>query len=337
MKPSFHSTRLTNLDTLLYLRIFLYLYAMKSTSFILPKQKEELPLYLDGYFGQDILMKAEEMYLHIKQPLFKAHQTEINKRNLNNWVNVLDKKTSNSDRKLYSFSEYVWYKIVEQLREAGLSLEIIAQLKSEYLKPLPLGNILTKLQERKEYIEGLKIPKEQKEQLLKFLLSPQANQIDNSNEITLHDLIIMESLFKKKSIMLAVFTDGTFIIMDNSKIEFQTYEHKLKLAYQTHIMVSVTRILSDFILSDISEFIVPKLNLLTETETKLFELIRSGEYEAITIQFTDKQWNTLELKKSEDVKQKLIDIMSIGEFAHYTVKKHKGKITKIESTFKVKL
>lgn len=309
---------------------------MKKRSNIKIATPENLPFTLDEYFGQEVLQKAVELYEQIQRPLIGGVQTGMNLRNLNNWVNMLDKKTVDS-RKKYSFSEYIWYKVVEQLREAGLNLGTIATFKANLLEPIKVKGVLSKMQQAKSYIHDLKLPKEQKEQLLQFILTPQTKEISDTITFTLLDIIIMESILKKLPLSIAVFTNGDYIILDKSKEHLYSEEENNRLLFDTHIRLSVSKIIKEFLSSDLSGFVVPELGLLSYAENKLYEVIHSGEYETIVIHFKDKKMKSMELKKSEDIKKRIVDILDKGEFGEIVVKKHKGIVTKIENTIKIAL
>jgi hypothetical protein len=102
-----------------------------------------------------------------------------------------------------------------------------------------------------------------------------------------------------------------------------------------YVTISVSKILSEFLRSDLAFDIIPKINLLTYPENKLYEAIQTGEYESIVVHFKDKKIKVLELKKNANVQKKMIDILSEGNFAEIIVKKHKGVVTKIEQNIKI--
>ncbi len=294
----------------------------------------QLPLNLNDYFGKETLQQAGELYEQLQRPLIKGVQLEVPLRNLNNWANVLGENPKGVWGKKYSFIEFVWIKIVEQLRNTGVNLSVIAQFKTKLLEPIKVKGILSKVEQAKHFIDDLKLGKAEKEQLLQYIASPEYKSMGEVHFTLLH-IMIVESIIKKLPLALAVFLDGTFIILDKSKEHFYTDEEKNKLLYDTHVTVSVSTILKKFFLSGLSGFVVPEINLLSYPENKLFEVIHSGDYDSILINFKDKKIKTLELKKSEDIKHKIYDILDKREFGEILIKKHKGVVTKIENTFKI--
>ncbi len=295
-----------------------------------------LPVNINEFFGKETIEKFAELFEQLQLPILLGNQMQVNFRNLHNWVSVLD-KAETASRKKYTFAEYIWYKIVEQLREAGLSLPIISKFKLGFLAPIKIKGLITKAQQAKNYIDDLKLTKEQKQQLVQFLASPEYENTSENISFTLLDVIIVEAITKKLPLSLSVFLNGEYMIQDKSKEHLYTTEDKNKLLFETYVTISVTSILNNFMRSDLSGFVVPKLGLLSYAENKLFEVVHSGQYESILINFKDKKIKSLELKKSEDIKQRMIDILNKDEFGEIVVKKHKGVVTKIENTLKITL
>lgn len=70
-------------------------------------------------------------------------------------------------------------------------------------------------------------------------------------------------------------------------------------------------------------------------EVKLLELIHSGSYDSILINFKNKKMKALELKKTIDVKKKIKDVLREASYQDIIIKKHNGKVTRIENTEKI--
>ncbi|MGZ4100235.1 MAG: hypothetical protein ACXVNM_15215 [Bacteroidia bacterium] len=299
------------------------------------KQVNPSHFELNEFFGQRSIEKAAELFDRMQLPLIKGTRTGINLRNLNNWVTVLDPR-DNSSNKVYSFTEFVWYKIVEQLREAGLSLPIIASFKKELLAPISGKAFVRKFQTPEKYFSELKLTRMEKKHLLQFL-SGESDRVSKENSFNMLYVMIVECIIQKLPLALAVFLDGSFLLIDSSKKHLFTESDKKRLMFDTHIFVSLAKILNTFLLSELAGDIIPKIGLLSPAESKLIELVHNGEYESITINFKDKKIKSLELKKKENPKEQLIDILNSGEFNELIVKKRKGEIVKIDNTVKITL
>lgn len=301
------------------------------------KTTKEQPFNVNEFFGQDSIEKASELFKQLQTTFLNGKDLDIDLRLLGHWVKILYSEKESSGRTKYSFTDYVFLKIVEQLRNTGLSFPILTVFKSNILEEIKLKGLVTKIQQAKSYIEDLKISKEQKDELRKLLASPDANNLNDETAFTMLHIIIMECLLKKQPLSLAVFLDGTYIILDRSKEHLYSEDDKNRLLFDTYSVISVSTILKKFLYSDLSGFVIPQIGLLSYSENKLFEVVHSGEYDSILIHFKDKKIKSMELKKSEDIKQRIIDILEKDTFGEIVVKKHKGVVTKIENTIKMTL
>lgn len=312
---------------------------MKKNTKIKKGEITSTPIDLNEFFGQETIQKAGELYERLQEPLISGTDTGINLRNLNNWVTVLklNDALKSQNRRKYTFAEFVWLKIVEQLREAGLSLLIISRLKTDLFEPRKISGFLSKAKQAKNFINELKVSKEQKEQLFQFLTSDEFKEASENVSFRILDLMITESIIKRIPLSIAVFLNGNFFPIDKTKEDLYPEQYKKRLLFETYISVSISGIISRFLQSDLAGFIVPEIGFFSHAENKLFELVHSGEYENITINFKDKKIKSLELKKNENIKERIVDILNKGAFGEIVVKKHKGEIVKIENTIKVTL
>lgn len=310
---------------------------MKKSNDIKIEAPESLPFDLNEFFGQATIQKAAELYDKLEYPLIIGNTMGIPSRNLSHWVKVLNETTDLTQRKKYTFVNFVWIKIVEQLRSVHVGFELIKQFKQSFLEPITVKGLISKVEQAKNYIEDLKLPKEQKAELLKFVTAPDNKPKNEESNFTMLHMIIIDSIVNKLPISVAVFSDGSYMVLDKSKEHLYNEDEKNQLLYNTYITVSISEILKAFLRSELSGFVVPAIGLLSYAENKLFEVVHSGDYEKIIIHFKDKKIKSLELKKSEDIKERIIDILNKDQFGEIIVKKHKGVITKIENTIKVTL
>jgi hypothetical protein len=288
---------------------------------------------LNEFFGKETLEKTVELLDYINLPLFKRNQTGISHRFLNWWTseNVLDKNIQEAGR--FTFTEYIWIKVVEQLRTFNLPLPFIATLKTKLFEPIKLKGFISKTEQVKNYIHELGISETEKKKLIDFVVNENKSVADTG--VSLFQLIILESILKRKSISVAVFQNCEFLILDKTKESLYTENDLNLLETGTYIKVSVSKLLSEFLRSDLAFSVMAKIQLLTYPENKLYECIHTGDYESIQIHFKDKKIKSLDLKKAVDTKQKIINILSEGEFAEITIRKNKGIITKLEQALKI--
>lgn len=309
---------------------------MKKSSSIQIDPLGNIPLELDRYFASPTIEKAAQLFEQMERPLIGGVQTAIDLRNLNNWIKVLNENPNNVRGKKFTFIEFIWIKVIEQLRDFNVGFDLITNFKSELFKPLKIKGVLTSIQHAKNYIEDLGLQKEQKKALLQFINAPDTKTINEITLTVLH-LCIVDSILNKLPVSFAIFQNGTYQILYESKKHLYTEDEKSRLLNDTYLTISISTILKKFFMSDLSNLVVPKLDLLSYAENKFYEVMNSGDYVSIIVNFKDKKIKPLEFRKDQNVKEHIIDILDKKEYEDILVKKAKGVITKIENRLKVTL
>lgn len=308
---------------------------MKSKNKIQVSSPEGLPFDLNDFFGQVTLQRAADLFEQLERPFLNGKQIGISSRNLSHWVRVLNDNPETVWHEKYTFVDFVWFKMVEQLREMNVGFEFIRLLKQNLMKPIRVKGLVNGLKQTKDYIDDLSLSKEEKDTLLKLIAT---NYTKPAYEFfTILHVIIIDSVVHRLPLAVAAFSDGAYLILDRTKEHLYSEEERNRLLFDTHIRINISAILKEFLKSDLSGFVVPKIGLLSPAENKLFEVVHSGDYERIVIHFRDKKIKALDLKRSENVKERIVDILDKGAFAEIVIKKHKGVVTKIENTIKVTL
>lgn len=290
-----------------------------------------------SFIGEKTIEKAGELAGLLAQPVIKSSDTGISLRNLHHWVSTLaiNENREASGWRKFTFSEFVWLKMIEQLREAGLSIPVIVDLKKDLFEPFTLEFVSSK--EAQYLINKSDLAKEEKEKLLHLFSTPDFQQELKNTKVYLLDLMIVQSIIRREPLGLAVFLDGSFLPLEINYLTKYDEADIQKLFNSTYVHVSISGIIKDFLLSEVSDFLLPKIGIKNLEENKLLEYVNSGEYQSITIHFRNKKMKSLELKKSESVEKKINEVLKKNDFSEILITKHKGKIAKIENTVKIKL
>src|SRR5690606_24866586 len=142
---------------------------------------------------------------------------------------------------------------------------------------------------------------------------------------------LFDCIINKTLVSVKIFQDGSVVPLYNNDYSYYTPASLEKTIYDTHITVSISRIVKEFLVSDESIYVLPRLNLLGMNELKLLEIVSSGEYEAVTINFKNKKMKSLQLVKEQDVKKKLVDILTENAYQDIVIKSHAGMVTRIQN------
>lgn len=297
-----------------------------------------MPITLDKYFGATNLLKALELSKHIAQEgLFDVKNTGVTYKTVNHWDGqglLVSRRTGESKWRKFSFVDFIWLKMVEQFRGIGISIPLLQKVKAEIFQEIKSEDIYKLFKKNKGLVD--KLPEgEQKNQLKAYLNSGLSSK--STISIPVLQILICETIFDKVPVSLIVFTDGNWFPWYEDRPALYSDEERHGMTYHTHVTVSVTEIVKEFLSSDKSAFILSKLHILSPTETKLLEIVHSGEYESITIHFKDQKVTSLEMVKAQHVKSKIVDILSENDYQEIVIKSHQGMVSTIKNTVKMKL
>lgn len=300
----------------------------------IPNQKTAVSkISVTDFFDSGTIERTFELYDNLNLPIFKRNQTGINHRFLNWWTkeNVIDKNIAEAGR--FTFTEYIWIKATEQLRLFNLPLPFIATLKAKLFEPLKLKGFVSKTEQAKQFISDLGISETEKKKLIDLVLTE--NKESNHTGINLFQLIIIESILKRKPISLAIFPNCEFLIVDKTKQHLLSQSDLELLDKSNYIRLSISNLVSNYLKSDLVFSTLPKIQILSYSENKLFDVLHTNDYDVLVIQFKDKKQKTLELKNGATTQQKILDLLSTDDLAEITVRKHKGIITRIEQPMNI--
>ena len=295
-----------------------------------------MSISVNKYFGAKNLLKAIELSEYIAEVgVFDVRNTGVTYKTVNHWDSqnlLVSRRTKESKWRKFSFVDFVWLKIVEQLRGIGISIPLLQKVKQEIFHEITTDEIYKIFKEDTRLINQL--PEGgQKDQLKAYLGS--GKSLNSTASATVLQFLICETIFDKVPISLVVFNDGNWYPWYVDRPSLYSAEEQHSMTYYTHVTVSITEVIKDFLSSDQSAFLLPKLHILSATETKLLEIIHSGEYESVTIHFKDQSAKSVEMIKAQHVKRRIVDILSEGDYQEIIIKSHQGMVTSIKNKIKM--
>lgn len=301
---------------------------------------------LTPFFGAEGLNRIAELIEYVSEPMFISTDTEISPRTVNHWekIGLLDNQRSEGQRwRRFSFVEFVWINILQELRKVGLGLDALKALKASLLHPVDIAiarDFLVNEEVREEVLN--RASEEEKEEVSQFLQSefwkaPSGNTDNQPKDLHPLTFLISEAVHKKIPVSLLVFPNGDYLpwvhVPDYPLLDVI---HE-SLATHTLISVSVSGIIREFLSSELAPSRIGRLHILQPDEEKLLQTLHSGDYQSVKIHFKDNKMKQLEMVRSQEVTRKIVDILSDSSYQNISIKTHNGKITHIENTLKVQL
>lgn len=293
---------------------------------------------LDEFIGIRSLLRVTELHEKLTKPIFLLKDVGVQYRTVLHWdqQGLLEHSREESEWRRYDYIQYVWIKIINDLRTFGVPIPIIEKAKTEILTRINLKWLFELFSLNKEYLDKL-TNDEAKSELLSFLESKSYESIDDNLSVSFLELMIVETLTTKVPVSLNIFSDGFILPLFESKLDVFEPGDVRKLTYETHVKISISNILNNFLSDTKDSFLIPQLQILADNERRLLEIIHSGEYETVTINFKNKKMKSVELIKEQNVKRKIVDILQDSQYQDIVIKSHKGVVTRIQNTVKLVL
>lgn len=245
-------------------------------------------------------------------------------------------------RRKYNGLEYVWLRLVKDLREFGLPIDAIINLRDYLLTELDFQDYFKSIFEKDE-LEG---------ESLKFFLSELKKAVETPQDFvaevhesniklnnTLLSVLVFSTIFTKSNVHLAITKNGDCHVFEESPM-LDLFTSSMILN-QPYISVPLNHIIAEFMgREDLYELsMTDNLTQLNPQEKKVVDLIRKGGINALNVKFLDGEVNLIETEETfnpKDVKGKIVDLIKRGAYQEIVYKTEKGKVVSVKRKTKHK-
>lgn len=228
-----------------------------------------------------------------------------------------------SNRK-YSFVDYIWIKVVEELRSFGVEIPMIQKIATEIYEPLPIKEIFDVMAENK--LEGSSLQNIEddtdKENFLEFLKSGEYKNADLSaieNQFNYLHILVSEVISTKKPLSIIVFKDGDWFPYIKENEHLYSEDLLYKKEYESQVSVSLTNLVFNFILEQNINDFVSELDLFSKQEMNLVNIVVKDEYKKVTVLYKSKKNPPLDILKSDTTLTDLIKIFRKKNYREFIV------------------
>lgn len=279
---------------------------------------------------------------------FVNSETGVHPRILTEWgkKGLLISEYQKSRHSRLSVAEFVWIKLVQQMREFNFSYDFILKVKSELVQPLGpwLMELLMNDDFQKAISEhfpgpGALIFKSlfgSEESLHKMF---QGLNID-LDSVSSFDLILLTSLACGTPITVNLNKDGVGALFSPLYIDLIDQREYIVQMQRTHVTLSVSEALAEAMSITPIEKVADQLKFLSPEERQVIETLNEPNIKSVNIRFNDKrQMNLMEVTTEETVdrRTRLLEIIMTDGYQDIEVTTVKGRIVKCRNTKKVKL
>ncbi len=225
-------------------------------------------------------------------------------------------------RRKYNGVEYVWLRLVKELREFGLPIQSILNLKNYLLSEMNLMEHYASLFEREEMGDAnwntfIKDIKETFKTPENFIAAVENDKKKVNLSNTKLSVLLFSTILSKADVHLAIAKDGNCMVFDESPM--QDLFTSSMIMNQPYISIPLNHIVSEFM----GREDLYALNLddngidLTEEELNIIDLIREGGINSLAVKFVDGEVNLIETEETIDIKDtkgRLVDLIQRGGY-----------------------
>ena len=283
-----------------------------------------------------------ELINSLRTPTFLKTKLDVVYSSINNWdsddllyYRNNDKKGS---QKSLSYIEYIWIKIVEELKRYNFNDHEIKTYRKDLLTPLVSEKFQTWIKELVK--DNIEISPELKATFLREDLTEVLKEIG----FTTLELTIVEGIVQRQETNLLFFKDPIESIglshnallslqKNNSLLEFNNYLRK------THLNMCLTPILNKFISGD---KIDPSKNMiLSQEEYRMITEIRKRikDIKTLKVKYKEGKIDRIDIHSMKSIKAEssLMAIIKSASYSSIEMTTEKGKIVCINHTEKIKI
>lgn len=299
--------------------------------------KDKIAAY--EFFDDRSFTKAEQLLERIAmESPFSAKDANVSSHNIHYWTKEgLFPRKKRTKTIYFNFLEFVWLKVLTELRQMGLSAYSLRGLQKELVQPLDNYALYLKLEANPEFIDDFLLPQQEKIKIKEYVHSGKWKEdvLSQTNFSPLL-LLIAEAIVKRSFVGIAVYYHGGYTPLVDDTFHLLPKISQRRLKTETHTVVSITKILADFLGDKRFQEIVAELPYLNEQELKLLQIIRSKKYQSVKIKFNDGEIEMIEMEKKVDVNKRIIDLLAEGGYQTITITQQDGKITRLSTLKRVK-
>ncbi len=299
---------------------------------------------LARFFDNKTTQKAKELLsLLTEDYTLSSSDLDISPQLLKEWIRSglivpIDHDPTIRKRHKFTFENFIWLRLVQQLRGFGLNVAAIVTLRQSITHSETEFSIFEKLEKLPSFIDKLDIDKREAENLKHYINAGEWKKHKHGEKtISIFQLLIAEAIQKKQFVSLAVFIDGSFLPLPEDGLNQLDKNEIRKLNTSTHLKISITGLLADILGEKRFSQIATALKYYSLEEQQILTLIQSKKYKSITVKFSNKKIDCVELIREVDTQKKIVDILAESNYQSISIVKHNGEIVKIQNTVKIKL
>lgn len=293
---------------------------------------DELRAFDKGVLGG----KQENLFHKLNETRFAVKDFEVQPQYINHWrkQGLFFSNETSRGKTPFSFIDYVWILIIEQLKDVGIRFEIIRQVRDSMLGiPIwaaDIDGMIDRIIIEKPEVYAKKPGLDELEKKRKYLKQQAKLQTYFSHLVT-------NSIHNKKHLSFWINANAEVIhVTDNEIKEILKNEKCYDFFQHFFISISITEIIRDFIETKKLHLAADILDIISEEERLVLKMIEENSLIELVI---DTEGSKIDLikEKGKDVKEHFMEIITSQGYKDITFTNNRGTVTKFLNPNQIEL
>lgn len=232
----------------------------------------------------------------------------------------------------FDLIEYVWLKMIIQMRNFNVSLETIKRIKNNLIQEVSVSEMI----DQETVLDiMIKLAKEENREQIKEVLKDQ-NVIDlfKSQTINLFETLVMDIISLHNSFSIIISPTEVLPFKHSSLESILSTPAYYEIFKGSYISISLSEILRDYMLGEHGISQKNRLALLSESEEHVLNAIRGDNLKSVIVKYgINQEIDFLEIVKVEkiDKRARLMDFIMTNGYQDITIKTQNGEIVYCEN------
>ena len=286
---------------------------------------------IDEFFDVKSIEKTAQLYEKLIEDRFYVSNTGISYRTINHWNEKglirCNRKNEGGDRR-FSFADFVWIKIVNELRSFGVSIPTIKKITDEIYTHLPIQKIFEIINNNYESVKNL--CGQDNDDFLEFLKNKDYENVDLTDiKISYLHLLIADAISGREPMSIIVIKSGEWFPFNPTKEKLYSDEVINKRRFSSHISICLLDIIFQFFKSETVIRFMKDFKLISPLEQKMLDELERVSFNKVKVFYKTEKYTPLEIKKSKTAKSQLLQIIRDRQYSHFIITDVNGNENKL--------
>ncbi|GAB3534944.1 hypothetical protein GCM10027443_22950 [Pontibacter brevis] len=282
--------------------------------------------------------QLQELLERFRRQLFTVREAGITAKRFHGWhkAGLLPFNIPEGRVNLLTFPDYIWVRLIDRLRQLGMPLKRIKELKGFLYGEIGIESMFgledmgsAQVRQRmREVFEQVQLPGHLIEEALAAMESGEALGELSGYRIPLLETVLLTQLVSQEETGVLVFPDGQLI-----QFFLWTKASGEPLPLQTHLYLSITDEVREYRMNKGIARKVGELDLPTPQERQVLEALRDRTNRCVTVTFTDKggerQMDLVTTRREEvdeETKRSIVELLRLNGYNEVVLKTSNGEL-----------